>query len=79
VWVESAVERVKVKARLYPGIWPSAVFLPLGQGHFTSVAWGRFAQTGQIGVNPGLLAVTQTESLTGQAIFNPTRVKVYKA
>jgi anaerobic selenocysteine-containing dehydrogenase len=79
VWVESAVERVKVKARVYPGIWPSAVFLPLGQGHFTSVEWGRFAQTGQIGVNPNQLAVTQTEPLTGQAIFNPTRVKVYKA
>ena len=79
VWVESAVERLKVKARVYPGIWPNAIFLPQGQGHFTSVAWGRFAPTGQVGVNPNLLASIQTEPLTGQAIFNPTRVKVYKA
>ena len=79
VWVESAVERLKVKARVYPGIWPNAVFLPQGQGHFTSVEWGRFARTGQIGVNPNQLASIQTEPLTGQAIFNPTRVKVYRA
>ncbi len=79
VWVESAVERLKVKARIYPGIWPNAIFLPQGQGHFTSVEWGRFAPTGQVGVNPNLLASIQTEPLTGQAIFNPTRVKVYKA
>ena len=78
VWVESAFEKVKVQARVYPGIWPSAVFLPLGQGHFTNVEWGRFARTGQIGVNPNQLSVTRTEPLTGQAIFNPTRVKVYK-
>ena len=79
VWVKFTVSRVKVIARVYPGIWPSAVFLPQGQGHFTSIEWGRFARTGQIGVNPNQLAVMQTEPLTGQAIFNPIRVKVYKA
>ncbi len=79
VWVELAVDRVKVQARVYPGIWPNAVFLPQGQGHFTDVTWGRFARTGQVGVNPNQLAAIETEPLTGQAVFNPTRVKIYKS
>ncbi len=78
-WVESPYGRVKVQVRLYPGIYPNVVFMPQGQGHFTQVAWGRNSQPGQIGVNANSLMHNTTEPLTGQAIFNPVRVKISKA
>ena len=78
-WVESPYARVKVPVRLYPGIYPNVVFMPQGQGHFSQVAWGRHSQPGQIGVNANSLMHNTTEPLTGQAIFNPVRVKISKA
>ncbi len=79
VWVESPYGKLKTQVRLYPGIYPNVVFMPQGQGHFTQVAWGRHSEPGQIGVNANTLMRNTTEPLTGQAIFNPVRVKISKA
>ncbi len=80
VWVESTANRVKARARLTPGMWPNAVFLPAGLGHHTLVKWGRGAESAAIiGVNPSRLSPHATEPVSGQAVIFPLRVKVYKA
>jgi anaerobic selenocysteine-containing dehydrogenase len=79
-WVESSFGKAKVPVRVYPGIWPNAVFMPLGQGHHTLVSWGRHSPEQMVvGANPNRLKVITTEPLNGQAVMNPVRVKVYKA
>ena len=79
-WVESPAGKEKVPVRVYPGIWPNAVFMPLGQGHHTLVKWGRNAPDQMVvGSNPNRLGVISSEPLSGQAVSNPVRVKVYRA
>ncbi|MBI5564524.1 MAG: molybdopterin-dependent oxidoreductase [Chloroflexi bacterium] len=80
VWIESPIGRVQAPVRVFAGIWPNAVYLPPGQGHRTLTKWGRFAPDNfVVGVNPNQLISAGTEALSGQAIFSPTRVKIYKA
>jgi anaerobic selenocysteine-containing dehydrogenase len=80
VWIESAHDRVKAAARLTPGMWPNAVYLPGGMGHHSLVQWGRSSEKASvIGVNPVSLAPHSTEPLSGQASIFPLRVKIYKA
>lgn len=80
VWIESPIGRVQAPVRVFPGIWPNAVYLPPGQGHRTLTKWGRFAPDNLVvGVNPNQLMKAGTETLSGQAVFSPTRVKIYKA
>ncbi len=80
VWVESMLGRVQAPVRLYPGLWPNAVFMPFGQGHLTRVKWGRNSPSQTIvGVNPNQLDLSQGEDLSGQAVTNPIRVRVYRA
>jgi anaerobic selenocysteine-containing dehydrogenase len=81
VWVESAAGKVLVKARLYEGLWPSAVHIPYGQGHFSEAQWGRFRQSADltIGANPYRIVAAETEGLDGLVAVSPTRVRVYKA
>jgi anaerobic selenocysteine-containing dehydrogenase len=79
-WVESPAGKVKAPVRVYPGIWPNAVFMPLGQGHHTLVKWGRHAPEQMVvGSNPNRLSKISTEPLNGQAVMIPVRVKVYRA
>lgn len=79
VWVQSPAGRIQVAARLYQGIWPNAVFIPSGLGHRTLVKWGRNSDDNLvIGANPNQLREVGSEALSGQAVFSPTRVKVYK-
>jgi anaerobic selenocysteine-containing dehydrogenase len=80
VWIESQFGRVQAPVRFYPGLWPNAVFLPAGLGHSSRVKWGRGSPEALVvGVNPNVLVHMQSELLSGQAAFNPTRVKIYKA
>jgi len=80
VWVESPRGRVAAIARLYEGIWPNAIYLPPGMGHHTRVQWGRgAAENWQVGANPNQLATYTSEALSGQAVFTPVRVRIYKA
>lgn len=79
-WVESPAGKVKATVRVYPGIWPNAVFMPLGQGRHTLVQWGRHAPRQMVvGSNPNRLKEISTEPLNGQAVMSPVRVKVYRA
>jgi anaerobic selenocysteine-containing dehydrogenase len=80
VWVESAVGRLQVPVRLFEGIWPNAVYMPPGQGHQTLVKWGRGSPSQmKVGANPHQLMANDTEPISGQACFSPTRVRIHKA
>ncbi|MBI3076787.1 MAG: molybdopterin-dependent oxidoreductase, partial [Deltaproteobacteria bacterium] len=73
VWVESSVGKVKVRARLYPGIAPGVAAIPMGQGH---TALGRYARG--VGANPMELLGAERDPLSGTPAL-ATRVKVSKA
>jgi anaerobic selenocysteine-containing dehydrogenase len=80
VWVESAQGKLQAVVRIYPGLWPNAVFMPPGLGHHTRVRWGRGSpEQAVVGVNPAQLAQVSSEPLNGLAITSPTRVKIYPA
>ena len=74
VYVESPLNRIKVKARAFEGIHPGVVSIASGQGHY---AYGKWAKG--IGVNPNEITGVDYDRLSGQAAFFNTRVKVYKA
>jgi anaerobic selenocysteine-containing dehydrogenase len=79
VWVESPHGKVRVPVRVYPGIWPNAVFMPGGLGHHTLVQWGRGAPSNMVvGANSNYLPSLQSERLTGQPVANPVRVRIIK-
>jgi anaerobic selenocysteine-containing dehydrogenase len=71
VWVESPAGRIQAKARLYAGIRPEVVAMPLGQGH---TALGRWAQ-GR-GANPNELLAEEYDRLSGELATQATRVRV---
>lgn len=73
VWVRSAAGKVKVRVRLYAGIMPQAVAMPMGQGH---TALGRYARG--IGANPMALLGAGRDPLSGMPA-RATRVRVSKA
>jgi anaerobic selenocysteine-containing dehydrogenase len=74
VWVESAFQKIKAKVKFSEGIHPAVVAIPSGQGHTSYGKW----QKG-IGVNPNEIIGVDYDTLSGQAAFFNTRVKVYKA
>jgi anaerobic selenocysteine-containing dehydrogenase len=78
VWVESPLNRVQATVRVYPGIWPNAVFLPPGLGHHTFTRWGRKSEENSIvGANSNVLTEFTSEPLTGLAVVGPARVRIY--
>jgi anaerobic selenocysteine-containing dehydrogenase len=78
VWVESSLSRAQATVRIYPGIWPNAVFLPPGMGHHTFVRWGRKSDKNSVvGANPNTLTEFASEPLTGLAVAGPARVRIY--
>ncbi len=74
VWVESPFQKIKAKVKLSEGVHPEVVAIPSGQGHSSYGKW----QKG-IGVNPNDILGVDYDTLSGQAAFFNTRVKVYKA
>jgi anaerobic selenocysteine-containing dehydrogenase len=74
VWVESPFQKIKVKVKFSEGVHPDVVAIPSGQGHTSYGKW----QKG-IGVNPNEIIGVSYDTLSGQAAFFNTRVKVYKA
>ncbi len=73
VWVESSVNRVKVRARVFEGIHPQVVSIARGQGHYANVPWAQGK-----GVNPQDIIGVDYDRLSGQAAFFNTRVKIYR-
>jgi len=79
VWIESPYGRVRAEVRLYPGMWPNALFMPAGMGHHSLVKWGRNSPgQGVIGSNPAQLSLSATEPLSGQAVTGPVRVRIIR-
>lgn len=74
VWVESPVGRIRLKARLYPGIHPSVVAVPSGLGEAGEGRWNK-----GVGINPLRILAGETDPVSGNTLFDYTRVKVYKA
>lgn len=74
VWVESPFQKIKGKVKFSEGVHPQVVAIPLGQGHYSYGKW----QKG-IGVNPNEIIGIDYDSISGQAAFFNTRVKVYPA
>jgi anaerobic selenocysteine-containing dehydrogenase len=74
VWVESPFQKIKAKVKFSEGVHPDVVALPSGQGHTSYGKW----QKG-IGVNPNEILGVDYDTLSGQAAFFNTRVRIYKA
>ena len=74
VWVESPFQKIKAKVKFSEGVHPGVVAIPSGQGHYSYGKW----QKG-MGVNPNEIIGVDYDTLSGQAAFFNTRVKVYKA
>jgi anaerobic selenocysteine-containing dehydrogenase len=74
VWVESPFQKIKARLKCSEGVHPNVVAIPFGQGHYSYGTWQR-----GIGVNPNDIIGVDYDTLSGQAAFFNTRVKVYKA
>ncbi len=74
VWLESRAGRLRVRAKLYPGLLPGVVNMPLGQGHR---AYGRWAENR--GANPNDLVGKHTDPMRGLPVWGETRVRLMKA
>jgi anaerobic selenocysteine-containing dehydrogenase len=74
IWVESPFQKIKARVKFSEGVHPEVIAIPSGQGHFSYGKW----QKG-IGVNPNEIIGVSYDTLSGQAAFFNTRVKVYKA
>lgn len=74
VWVESPFKKLKAKVKFSEGVHPGVVAIPFGQGHYSYGKW----QKG-IGVNPNEIIGVDYDTISGQAAFFNTRVKVYRA
>jgi anaerobic selenocysteine-containing dehydrogenase len=74
VWVESPFRKIKAKVKFSEGVHPEVVAIPFGQGHTSYGQW----QKG-IGVNPNEIIGVDYDSISGQAVFFNTRVKIYPA
>jgi anaerobic selenocysteine-containing dehydrogenase len=72
VWVESSRGRVQVRLRLYEGVRPGVVHLPLGYGREHGSEWGRR------GANPFRLIETKPDPLAMLPQANQTFVRVYR-
>lgn len=74
VWVESPFQKIKARLKCSEGVHPGVVAIPFGQGHYSYGKW----QKG-VGVNPNEIIGVDYDSISGQAAFFNTRVKVYPA
>jgi anaerobic selenocysteine-containing dehydrogenase len=74
VWVSSPAGRVKLKARLYPGMMPHVVAVPFEYAH---THYGRWA-AGR-GENINHLVPQLPPSLAGTMALGAVKVKVTKA
>ncbi|OGP90817.1 MAG: hypothetical protein A2157_05030 [Deltaproteobacteria bacterium RBG_16_47_11] len=74
VWVESSFQKIMARVKCSEGVHPQVVAIPVGQGHYSYGKW----QKG-MGVNPNDILGVDYDSISGQAAFFNTRVKVYPA
>lgn len=76
VWVESTLDKIKVRAKVVEGVHPEVVAISYHFGHWANVS----PQAKNKGVNPNMIIPTVWDEISGQdAIYDGARVKVYKA
>ncbi len=73
VWVESALGRLRVRARYYAGARPGVVHMPLGYGHSEGSEWSR------AGVNPLSIIEENRDPVGGLPQAGRTHVRVYRS
>jgi anaerobic selenocysteine-containing dehydrogenase len=74
VWVQSLVGKIRLPARLYPGVPPETVCIPTGLGHTEGGRWME-----GIGANPeSLVSSSYVDELSGLVARQGVRVKIYK-
>ena len=74
VWVESPAGKVRLRARLYPGLHPDVLAIAYGAGH---EAGGRYAEAW--GANPNRVVGTEADRLAGIPALQGTRVRLVRA
>jgi anaerobic selenocysteine-containing dehydrogenase len=74
VLIESPKGRIKAKAKIYPGVLPDVIHVPLGQGHDS---YGRYAKGRD--ANPLSIVEKDFDPVSGAQVLAGTRVKIYKA
>jgi anaerobic selenocysteine-containing dehydrogenase len=74
VWVESPAGKVRLRARLYPGLHPDVLAIPYGAGH---EAGGRYAEAW--GANPNRVVGGEADRLAGIPALQATRVRLARA
>lgn len=75
VWVESPQGRIRLPARLYPGVPPDVVAVPGGLGHTAGGPW-----SAGVGANPeALVSRRLVDGLSGGVAREAVRVRVYKS
>ncbi len=73
VWVESPRGKAQVRLRLYAGVRPEVVHLPLGYGRKHGSQWARR------GANPFALIEGRPDPLAGLWQTDQTYVRVYRS
>ena len=73
VVVESPKGKISATAKVFNGVMPNVVSLPFGMGRRANGRWQR-----GIGDNPLEILDKAIDQLTGETIWNSTRVKIYK-
>jgi len=73
VWVESPAGRVRLRARLTPGVHRDVVAVPYGSGH---EAGGQWAEAW--GVNPNRVVADESDRAAGAPALMATRVRITK-
>lgn len=78
VWVESARQKARLRARLFPGLRPEVVAIPIGLGHRTASRW---SQGRGVNVNELLESVSSDpmKTLNGGSRWFSTRVRISRA
>jgi anaerobic selenocysteine-containing dehydrogenase len=71
VWVESSIGRIKVQAKIIPGIMPNIVAIPFGLGHSS---FGRYAKGH--GVNPNSIMRNLYDMVSGKPALEATKVRI---
>lgn len=71
VWIESSVGKMKVKAKVTPGIMPNVLAVPFGMGH---TSYGRYAKGH--GANPNMIMRNLQDSISGKPALGGTKVKI---
>ncbi|MFN3641759.1 MAG: molybdopterin-dependent oxidoreductase [Gemmobacter sp.] len=75
VRITSDAGTIEARCRVYAGVRPDTLVLPMEYGHWASGRWSRAVPT----EHSGEVTVNQSDRITGQANYYSTKVRVAKA